>query len=517
MSDLETQVLIIGGGATGTGLARDLALRGVQCILVEKEDINAGASGGNHGLLHSGARYVSNDPISAEECRLEANLLRQLAPQCIEDTGGLFVAVEGDDENYIADFPLLCSKCGIPIQEISRDEAFEREPGISKKLIAAYLTEDGAIDPFKLSLENLAQAQSLGCTFLQHVKVIGFEMGKNRVEAVHVLNTESGQQRLIKIDQVVNASGVWAAEIAALANIPINNMLYSKGSLLVTAHRLSHRVINRLRPPSDGDILVPGGTVSILGTTSVRVHSLDNVRPTVPEVDLIVDELAEVVPGLQEARYVRAYSGVRPLTQTQKTGDDRAVSRGFTVFDHAHDGLENFTTITGGKLTTYRLMAEKAADLVCKKLGISSPCLTLTEPFPSAKKGKWTEPGLSPRVWLKEHAPRKPILCECEMIPEDVIDDIVETIRNENGTSSFKAVAARSRMGKGLCQGTVCGMRVTSHLYEQGILHRDQGLVNIKEFLGERWKGERPVLWGEQLIQAGFKEALYCGLLDLEL
>lgn len=103
------------------------------------------------------------------------------------------------------------------------------------------------------------------------------------------------------------------------------------------------------------------------------------------------------------------------------------------------------------------------------------------------------------------------------MIPEDIIDDIVETIRNENGTSSFKAVAARSRMGKGLCQGTVCGMRVTSHLYEQGILHRDQGLVNIKEFLGERWKGERTVLWGEQLIQAGFKEALYCGLLDLEL
>jgi len=516
MINLETQVLIIGGGATGTGLARDLALRGVQCILVEKEDINAGASGGNHGLLHSGARYVSNDPISAQECRLEANLLRQLAPECIEDTGGLFVAVEGDDENYIADFPLLCSKYGIPIQEISRDEAFEREPGISEKLIAAYLTEDGAIDPFKLSLENLAQAQSLGSTFLQHVKVSGFEIGENHIDTVHLLNTESGQQQLIKVDQVVNASGAWAAEIAALANIPIN-ILYSKGSLLVSSYRLSQRVINRLRPPSDGDILVPGGTVSILGTTSVRVDLLDDVRPTIAEVDLIVDELGEVVPGLQEARYVRAYSGVRPLIQTQDAGDDRAVSRGFAVFDHAQDGLENFTTITGGKLTTYRLMAEKVADLVCEKLGVSSPCLTLTEPFPSAKKGKWTEPGLSSRVWLKEHASRKPILCECEMIPENVIDDVVENIRKENITPSLKAVAARSRMGKGLCQGTVCGMRATSYLYEQGIFNSNQGLANIKEFLDERWKGERTILWGEQLIQTGFKEALYCGLLDLEL
>ena len=516
MTDLETQVLIIGGGATGTGLARDLTLRGVQCILVEKEDINAGASGGNHGLLHSGARYVSNDPVSAEECRLEANLLRQLASECIEDTGGLFVAIEGDDENFIADFPLLCSKCGIPTKEISRDEAFEREPGLSEKIIAAYLTEDGAIDPFKLSLENLAQAQNLGCTFLQYSKVIGFEMGKDRVEAVRVLDTASGQERLIRIGQVVNASGAWAAEIAALANIPIN-ILYSKGSLLVSAHRLSHRVINRLRPPSDGDILVPGGMVSILGTTSVRVDSLDDIRPTVAEVDLIIDELAEVVPDLQEVRYVRAYSGVRPLIQSQEAGDDRAVSRGFAVFDHAHDGLENFTTITGGKLTTYRLMAEKTADLVCEKLGVSSPCLTLTEPFPSSRKGKWTEPGLSSKVWLNEHTSQKPVLCECEMIPENVIDDVVENIRKEDLIPSLKTVAARSRMGKGLCQGTVCGMRVAAHLYEQGVFDSDQGLANIKEFLGERWKGERTILWGEQLIQTGFKEALYCGLLDLEL
>ncbi len=104
MRKFETQVLIIGGGATGTGIARDFALRGVQCILVEQGDINAGTSGANHGLLHSGARYVSADQDSAIECRKEAALLKKLAPQCIEDCGGLFVAVQGDDEKYVADF-----------------------------------------------------------------------------------------------------------------------------------------------------------------------------------------------------------------------------------------------------------------------------------------------------------------------------------------------------------------------------------------------------------------------------
>ena len=95
---METQVLIIGGGVTGAGIARDLALRGIKCILAEKHDINAGASGANHGLLHSGARYVAGDLVNAEECREEGNILKKLASHCIEDTGGLFVAVEGDDE-----------------------------------------------------------------------------------------------------------------------------------------------------------------------------------------------------------------------------------------------------------------------------------------------------------------------------------------------------------------------------------------------------------------------------------
>ena len=96
---LKTQVLTIGGGATGTGLARELALRGIDSILAEKGDFCAGASGANHGLLHSGARYVGSSPEAARECRRESRLLKQLAPHCVENTGGLFVAVEGDDEN----------------------------------------------------------------------------------------------------------------------------------------------------------------------------------------------------------------------------------------------------------------------------------------------------------------------------------------------------------------------------------------------------------------------------------
>ena len=511
---MRTQALIIGGGVTGTGLARDLALRGIQCIVAEEGDINSGASGRNHGLLHSGARYVATDPDAARECHEENEILNKIAPHCIEKTGGLFVAVEGDDEKYAADFPDLCSKCGIPSKSLTPEQARELEPSLSSKVFAAYLVGDGSIDPFKLSLENMAHAQKLGASLLYHTKVTGFEKENNRIKSVHLVHTGTGQGTVIEPEQVINATGAWVAQVAAMAGIKIE-MLYSKGTLLVTGHRISNRVINRLRSPGDGDILVPGGTVSLLGTTSVRVDSLEDLRPTVEEVDLIVDEGSRMIPTLRGIRYIRAYAGVRPLLKMDTKLDDRSVSRGFMLLDHKDSGLENFVTVPSGKLSTYRFMAEKTADRVCEKLGVSIPCLTRTEPLPSTPSGMWTEPALGPKRWGKGNR-EEPLLCECELIPKNAIANLVETIQEHHGTIDLNAIGLRSRVGKGACQGTFCGKRVLSFLQETGHLEGPEGLKSLGEFLEGRWKGERPVLWHSQIMQAELKEALYCGSFDLE-
>jgi glycerol-3-phosphate dehydrogenase len=256
--NLETQVLIIGGGATGTGLARDLALRGIRCILVEKQDINAGASGGNHGLLHSGARYIESDPSSARECRDEGAILKRLAPQCVEDTGGLFVAVKGDDDRYIADFADRCHQCGIDAVSVDPKDALEMEPSLSADTIAAFAVEDASIDPFKLSLDNLAQAGRLGTSLLLNHKVVGFDQRNGRIEAVRLMDRRQGSEVHVHADQIVNATGAWAGEVAAMAGTRIN-MVYSQGSLIISQMRLGERVLNRLRKPADADILMPGG------------------------------------------------------------------------------------------------------------------------------------------------------------------------------------------------------------------------------------------------------------------
>lgn len=515
MKNLKTQVLVIGAGVTGAGIARDLALRGVRCILVEQGDINAGASGANHGLLHSGARYVSADPGSARECREEGELLKQLAPHCIEDTGGLFVAVEGDDEKYVAEFPRLCERCEIPVQELDVRAAREREPALSDKLIAAYAVKDASVDPFKLSMENIAQAQALGSTLLRFARVVGFEIKDKKIQKTRLQNLATGEEFVVETEQVINATGAWAGKVAALAGAKID-IIYSKGSLIVTHDRITDSVVNRMRPSANADILVPGGTVSILGTTSIRIDDLDQVYPTVEEVDTMVGEAVKMIPALETVRYIRAYAGVRPLVGSRSAADDRGVSRSFALIDHLADGLENFVTISGGKLTTYRLMAEKTADLICGRLGVAKPCLTRTEPLPETRPAKWTQPGLAPRLWMEHHDVGDILLCECEMVPKSAVDSIVDAIHQQEGQADLNAIALRSRIGKGACQGTFCGIRVSAYLFDRGELESEQCLIHLKEFLCRRWNGQHPTLWDKQLVQSELLEALHCGFFGLE-
>ena len=516
---MQTRVLIIGGGATGTGIARDLALRGIECILVEKGDLNAGASGANHGLLHSGGRYVSNDQEAARECKHEGDIIKKLMSHCVENTGGLFVAVAGDDERYIADYPSFCARCGVPCDPITPGEALNLEPNLSPDVIAAYRVEDASIDPFKVTLLNMAQAVSLGARLMRRTKVVAFELYEKRIRRVKLRNIDSGEELEVEVEQVINAAGAWARQVCNLAGIDIN-IHYSKGTLLVTNDRLNRRIINRLRPPSNADILVPGGTVSIIGTTSTQVDDPDIIYPTVEETDLIVREGSVMVPILERCRFVRAYGGVRPLftrAGDDSCADDRAVSRGYTLLDHGCDGVDNFTTITGGKLTTFRLMAEKSSDLVCAKMGVDEACRTAREPLPTINECRWTEPGLSPKRWMRSHDPGDIMICECEMVSKTAIDEIVDALEAGLERASLVDICMRTRLGRGACQGAFCGFRATAYLYERGAFTAGEGISDIGKFFQERWKGIHAILWGDQLIQAELMESIHCGLFDEEL
>ena len=514
---IETEVLIIGGGATGAGIMRDLALRGIHCLLIDRKDLCAGASGGNHGLLHSGGRYVYSDPQSAAECREEGAILKRVLPPCIEQTGGLFVAVDGDDEGFAAAFPGLCAAAGIACSPLRPAAAREMEPALSERIIAAYLVDDATVDPFRLALENVNQARLVnGSVYMPHTEVVAFERQDDTIVSALCRDNRRGGTIRIVAQQFVNAGGAWAMDIARLAGCDDVRLLYSKGTLLVTHDRITTRVINRLRPPADGDILVPGGTVSILGTTSLRTDDLNAVQPTVDEINRNIREGLKMVPALAHARYIRAFSRVRPLLQAGGGDDDRQVTRGFALIDHHGQGVANLCTITGGKLTTYRLMAEKAADLVAARMGNSAPCRTALDPVPDGEACRWTEPGAAPKLWYRAGDADDTILCECEMVPQSAIDQIVSCAPGAEAEMTLEAIALRSRAGKGPCQGSFCGIRIASHLYDRGYYRDRTGLVHMRDFFNERFKGQRAVIWGQQMAQMELAEALHCGLLGLD-
>ncbi len=502
---IQTEVLIIGGGATGAGISRDLALRGIPSVLIEKGDFASGASGRNHGLLHSGGRYAVSDPEAAKECIAENKILRKIAPHCIEETDGLFVSLPEDSLQFRDRFLRACDEAEIPNTLCSRDETLAWEPELHPRLLSAVKVPDGAIDPFKLVLENAKDAESHGARFFLHTEVASLLIDGNRIRGVQAKDLATGEEFSMEASFFINATGAWANQVLRLAGLHIG-MALSKGSLLITNRRLTHRVINHCRPPSDGDIVVPNETVSILGTTSVRLQEIENFEVTPQEASLLVRETSKMIPAIQEARLIRAYAGIRPLFQSEKKGDDRAISRGFALIDHGkRDGIENLITITGGKLMTYRLMAERTSDLICEKIGRKVPCSTHLNPLPGASRPTGQKERLKQFFTGSEE-----ILCDCELVQREE----VEAFLREEKFRDLRDILHRTRLAKGTCQGGFCVYRLL------GVLHHLRGVRGdsnklLKGFLEERWKGIRPILWGTAVKEEELLESIYKGIFNL--
>ena len=384
----EVDVVVIGGGATGAGVLRDLAMRGLRATLVERGDFTSGTSGRYHGLLHSGARYVESDPLSARHCIEENAVLRRIAPGTIEPTGGYFVATPDDPDDYLERFPAACAAAGIEAQPVRLDRLFRAEPLLNRAIRAAYRVPDASLEPWELVDATLASAREHGAEAHRYRPVTGFARDADgAITAVHTRDARSGEERWIACRAVISAAGAWAGKVAALAGANLQ-MSPGKGSMLILNRRMTSAVVNRLAPPGDGDILVPVHTVCILGTTDITIEDPDEGRVTRDEVEALLADGERLVPGLSNARVLRAYAGSRPLYDAAELqgghhDESREISRAHHVIDHgARDGVGGLWSIVGGKLTTYRLMARDVVDAVAAAIGNDAPCRTADEPLP---------------------------------------------------------------------------------------------------------------------------------------
>jgi glycerol-3-phosphate dehydrogenase len=535
---LETDVVVVGGGVTGMAVLRDLALRGVRAVLVERFDLGTGTSGRWHGLLHSGARYAVRDQESARECIEENTVLRRIAPHTIEDIGGLFVLLPGDDEGYAGQFVEGCRASGIPTEELTAAEARRREPLLVPGVKLAFAVPDGGIDSWALLRSMAADAEARGCQVLVRHPMVGVERDGDRITAVRVHDRVAGEDRLIGCQWVVNAAGAWAGEVGRMAGVPIR-MIAGKGVMVVMASRYVRGVVNACRKPADGDIIVPQHEVAILGTTSVQVDSPDDIAVAPADVDRMVDMCAQMVPSIAAGRVLRAFAGSRPLYQPESAdggsggGDTREVSRTFTVLDHAsRDGLANMLSIVGGKLTTCRQMAEALVDRLAERMGVTEPCRTATEALPGADHGPHRL--AAPLAAVERDAAYGELVCECELVTRSQVRAAVGA-----GLTELEDLRRKLRLGYGPCQAAFCAWRAAGMLAEgsgeprrgapvdqegsgeprRGVPVGREGsgepLAGLERFLEERWRGQQATTWGDQARQALLNHAIYRGIFDL--
>ena len=345
-----------------------------------------------------------------------------------------------------------------------------------------------------------------------------------------LFNKLNGEHVEVRGRVVVNAAGIWGQRIAQTAGINIS-MFPARGALLIFGHRVNHMVINRCRKPANADILVPDDTVCVIGTTSDRIpiETVDDMRVTREEVDVLLKEGVKIAPSLATTRIIRAYAGVRPLVASDDDPSGRSISRGIVCLDHKQrDGIEGFITITGGKMMTYRLMGETATNAVCAKLGNTAPCVTATQPLPGSEPDAPSQSDLTRRVSFGQRAAigrhgslaarierendiDNALVCECEGVTVGEIKYAVHQLHVHNLVN----LRRRTRMGMGTCQGKLCSCRAASLM---GELNHDvkRAQEDLADFLEERWKGMRPVAWGDTLREAQLTAAIYEGLCGLD-
>ena len=370
-------ILIVGGGGTGGALAHDLTLRGLKVTLVDRGEVTSGTTGRHHGLLHSGARYAVGDKESAVECIEENTILRRICPGSFEENDGLFVAIDDEDMEYLEPFLKGCAESGIPTQQLAPSEALALEPNLNPELKAAVRIPDGTMDAMRMPLRFFATAKHNGASIHPYVEVKDLIVHDRLVSGAVLRDHVTGKEGQIHADIVVNATGPWSERIAAMAGVDVP-IRPSPGVLLALRGRLCNMVLNRLHKSGDGDIIVPQRGLSVVGTSSWTVENPDDLGVPEDHVQRMYDEGAKLIPAVKRVEFRAAWSAARPLIGSRGDADTgRELSRTFKTFDHSDsDGVEGFVTITGGKGTTLRGMAELCADVICGKLGVEAECRT---------------------------------------------------------------------------------------------------------------------------------------------
>ncbi|MBI1748777.1 MAG: glycerol-3-phosphate dehydrogenase/oxidase [Acidobacteria bacterium] len=504
-------LLVIGGGITGMGIAQDAAARGMQVALADKSDFAGGTSSKSSKLIHGGLRYLQQLDIAVtrESCR-ERNLLRQLAPGLVEPLQFLMPLFRYQFKSLLFSAGLIAydrlagvAKPAERHRRVGRAEVLRLAPCMNAdKVTAGLLYYDAITDDARLTLTVARSAERHGAVLSNYVQVIHLLKFGSQVCGAMVHDLIHDRKFEIKARAVVNAGGVWIDAVRHMDRKDSPALVYPAMGIHITIPQEKLPVETAIVIPSAHDrrllFVIPWLGVTVIGTTDTPYQGpLDQPQAAAQDVDYVIDAVNDAFSvGLARKDLISTYAGLRPLIgkNSRSTAD---VSRRHRVFE-SESGL---LTIAGGKLTTYRSMAADIVDRVARRLSVRVPCRTqaivlvdpwnntgdaLAAPAPDIGAHLRQVYGAEAAIildWVEEN----PGLCERLISALPYIKaEVVYAVRRESAMTLEDVLARRTRiLLQDRSQGMVCAPTVADLMATElgwGEARRDQQLRDYADY-----------------------------------
>ncbi len=535
-------LIVIGGGVNGTGIARDAAMRGLKTLMLEKKDVACGASGASSGMIHGGIRYLRYDRKVSELASIDSGYIQRIVPHLLYRIPFIIPLVAKDvshpnarerylaygTEVYFGVYDLYQPyKRGKPSVRMTAEEVYSLEPALRRSLIGGMSMDEWGIDAPRLCALNVQSAQRHGATVRTYTEVHGFVRGlEGEIVGVQAFDVRTRSSTTYTGKLVVNVAGAWAPQVAALANVEVR-IRPGKGVHLSLDRRFSNYGIIASAVDGRQIFIIPHEDTSVIGTTDTDYYGdPDDLRVTQDDVEYLLEGIESVIPTIRQARILRAWAGIRTtLYEYGKPSDD--LSREHAIYDHGPAGAKNLLTLIGGKLASYRAQSQELTDLVSRRLGNDQECRTHLEPLPGGESFPNTkdlardfhlpEPVVGRMAYrhganalkicelAQQHPELRAELCPCE---QTCYAEAVYCIQEEN-VAHLTDLRRRCRLGMGPCQGTQCAGPAAALFARQRGLSAAEAHRELLRFLDSRFQVKKPVLDGDELAQEELNRATY--------
>lgn len=386
-------LIVVGGGINGAGIARDAAIRGLKTLVLDKGDFGAGTSNASSGFIHGGARYLTTNIQTTYHSCVDSGVIQRIAPHLLFRVPFLYPVTSRWKgllvDSFFSAYDVFSKyRNGRPHCWLSQPELHAVLPGICSDYVGAATFDEWSVKAHRLVIANLLDAMAHGAELRSYTEVVRVVVehreGKQVATGVEVVNRLTGERATLSARLICNVTGPWSMNFAAQNKLRVP-LRPAKGLHLVLPKRVTSFGV--MCTAIDGRLIffLPHGDMTIVGTTDDdSFESPDHIRPHPDEVAYLREGVAHIYPAIVRETPTMTYWGVRPTLYGRGQMED-ALSRAHKIFDHEKtDGVTGIVSLAGGKLATYRVMAEETTDVICNKLGRTVTCRTAVEPLVGA-------------------------------------------------------------------------------------------------------------------------------------